>query len=122
MSKPMLVDGGGSPGGVTFEQRQKVKELLTGTFDEKLGHYLDAYSDQRVAAECSVPVMVVREMREMWLGPIRSVPELADVQTDMAALQTRVDAFQVEAKGLWDAIVALKQRLDGELAKLGVRS
>lgn len=120
-TKPFLVNGGGAAAGsVTFEQRQKVKELLTGTFDEKLGHYLDANSDQRVAAECGVPMIVVREMREMWLGPIKAVPELAPLADQIAAIEERVTGQEREVTDLKASVVILKQKLDAELRRLGV--
>lgn len=105
--------GGASPPTVTGEQRSKVRELLTGTFDEQRGHYLDHYSDQRIATECAVPMQVVREMREMWLGPIKSVPELEGLAVEIANLQTK-------AQGVYEATQALKMRLEGELQRLGV--
>lgn len=122
---PHLADarppGGASPpAAVTLEQRAKVRELLTGTFDEKRGHYLDAYSDQRVATECGVALQVVREMREMWLGPVRSVPELEGLQAEIAALAERAGKHVAYGIEIERAAQTLKQRLAETRRQLGL--
>lgn len=122
MTKPVpaVSPPGGAALAVPAELRAKVRELLTGTFDEQRGHYLDSYSDQRVAAECGVPMQVVREMREMWLGPIKDVPELAALQAELAALVERVARHASDGAEIGAQAQALKQRLDETRRQLGL--
>lgn len=121
--RPTLVanpPGGASPAPVTPEQRAKVRTLLMGTFDEQRGHYLDAYTDQRVAKECGVPVQVVREMREMWLGPIKSVPELDGLASEIAALVERATQHAAEGNVIAGEAIKLRERLRETRLQLGL--
>lgn len=121
-SRPTIVaqpTGGASPPAVTAEHRAKVRDLLTGVFDER-GFYLDHYSDQRVAQECGVPAQMVREMRDAWLGPIKTVPELDALQADLAALRKRADTAIAEAREIDQVVAAMEKRLEETRRQLGV--
>lgn len=121
-TRPTLVapPGGASPAPVSPERRAKVRDLLTGTFDERLGHYLDGYSDPRVAKECDVPVQIVREMRETWLGPIKRVPELEALEAELAALSERIAQHVAAGRLLDEAHGLLRQRLEETRRQLGL--
>lgn len=73
--------------GLTTEERFKVRQLLDQHFDDKLGAYLNQYSDQRIGMELELPWKLVFDLREMAYGPIREDPRIAQIRNDMAALE-----------------------------------
>lgn len=77
---------------LTVEERSKVRDTLALNFDDKLGQYLEGWSDLRVAKECGdLPMKLVADLREIAFGPIKSVVELDRIATNIAALEKRLD-------------------------------
>ena len=108
--------------GITVLQRGKVREFLAGTFDEQRGHYLDGYSDARVAKEHNVPEAAVRELREVAFGPLKSVPELDALLVDQKSLEERSRAHVREAGEISASVTDLRRRLEAAATRLGVRA
>jgi len=77
----------------TPDTRTKIRQLLDGFFDDKLGTYLSdgrgPYSDERIAKECNVPVDQVRQIRETAYGPIKMDPEMAKLLTDVENMKAK---------------------------------
>jgi hypothetical protein len=102
--------------------RKRVRDLLAGVFDEDKGFYLDGYSDPRVAAECEVAEVVVREIREKAFGPLKSSPELDALGADLAALhKLQAEALQLLTRLSAD-MADVQRRLDETRARLGIKA
>lgn len=122
---------------LTVEERSKVRDMLVGTFDERLGQYSEGWSDARVARECGglLPKLVA-DLREVAFGPLKSIAELDVLHTELKALAERDDALDTKARALEaeaaklrrdrndlaEKIEHLAARIEGVAHDLGVRS
>lgn len=100
MPKPTLVAANSEPTmpqqaapprtSLTSDERFKVRQLLDQHFDDKMGAYLNQYSDQRIGTELEVPWKLVFDIREAAYGPIREDPRIAAIRSDMAKLERQM--------------------------------
>lgn len=77
----------------TPDQRAAIRRLLDTHFDDKVGGYLDGYSDQRIGKDLSIPWSWVQQLREAAYGPIRIDPAVAEAQARLAALEAGLEAM-----------------------------
>ena len=101
------------PRGLTSDERQKVRHLLDTYFDDKVGGYIENYTDQRIGRECEVPWATVREIRETAYGPIREDARLAAIKGELARLEKQV---LDEKERSVSAIVALEKTASEKIA------
>lgn len=138
---PIIVPGGSvsiqpARSDLTVEERSKVRDMLVGTFDEKLGQYSEGWSDVRVARECGgLPAKLVAGLREVAFGPLTSVAELDVLHAELKVLAARDDDLYAKAKALEaeaakfrqdrndlaEKIDELAARIEGVAHDLGVR-
>lgn len=100
----------------TSDQRAAIRRLLDANFDDKVGAYLDGYSDQRIGKELNVPWSWVQRLREAAYGPIRVDPALTRLQESIQALQGEManmdTRFQKEAALIQSQIAAVRAEFD----------
>lgn len=116
---------------LSVEEKQRVRGILTGTFDEATGQYSEGWSDQRVAKEAGdLPPKLVSDLREIAFGPVRAVTELESFRKELESLNEQrradVEALQTKLKeleaSLADRVAKLSQRINDTALRLGVRS
>lgn len=113
---------------LTVEERGKVRDTLGLNFDDKIGQYLEGWSDTRVAKECGdLPVGLVKALREVAFGPIRSVPAIDALRAEIGEIHTRLKTLDEQKGGLRNQITQLgidlfevQRRLDQMATELGV--
>lgn len=97
-----------TPRSLTADERFKVRQLLDQHFDDKMGAYLNQYSDQRIGTELEVPWKLVFDIREAAYGPIREDPRIAAIRSDMARLERQMSELTRGMTDLRTKIGALK--------------
>lgn len=97
-----------TPRNLTADERFKVRQLLDQHFDDKMGAYLNQYSDQRIGTELEVPWKLVFDIREAAYGPIREDPRIAAIRSDMARLERQMSELTRGMTDLRTKIGALK--------------
>lgn len=104
---------------LTPDQKAAVRRLLDTHFDDQRGHYLDGYSDQRVADEVNVPRALVSALRDNAYAPLREPSELERLRDEIEATRTR-HAGEVSAMATRHAseIDALRTRVEDLARKL----
>lgn len=105
---------------LTVKEREMLRDFLSGLFDADKGFYLDAYTDARVAEEKKLPEALVRDYREIAFGPLRSVPELDALKSELAALEGVAEKLSVELACLRADIVKARESIDTTARRLGV--
>ncbi|MBR2819817.1 MAG: hypothetical protein IKE60_34425 [Reyranella sp.] len=113
---------------LTVEERGKVRDTLALNFDDKLGQYLDGWSDARVAKDCGdLPVGLVKALREVAFGPIKSVPAIDALRAEVVAINDRLRLLgdlevdlRNKAGQLGLDLVEVQSRLNQMAADLGV--
>lgn len=106
-SDPQVVLAQQTPRTITGEERYKVRHLLDQHFDDKMGAYIDGYSDQRIGTELEIPWKLVFDIREAAYGPIREDPRIAAVRQDMARLERQMSELTKGMTELRSKIAAL---------------
>lgn len=81
----------------TPDQRAGIRHLLEKHFDEGRGHYVDEWSDQRIAEKLNVPRVVVERLRDAAYGPIRVTSETLAAQKQIIELSVKVEALAEDA-------------------------
>ncbi len=95
---------------LTVEERSKVRDMLVGTFDERLGQYSEGWSDARVARECGgLPPKLVTGLREIAFGPLMAIAELDVLHTELKALAAKEDTFDSRVRALEADAAKLRQ-------------
>jgi hypothetical protein len=102
---------------LTADQRFAIRDKLEHYFDDKVGGYLENYSDQRIAELCGVPRMHVERIREAAFGPIRVDEEAQKLQTDIVAFTAAIEAHQKGLDKLKTQAATLVSRVAAHLAK-----
>ncbi len=113
---------------LTVEERGKVRDTLGLNFDDKLGSYLEGWSDAKVAKECGdLPVGLVKALREVAFGPIKSVPAIDALRAEIAAINDRLKLLgdlevdlRNKARQLGIDLLEAQRRLNQMAADLGV--
>jgi len=96
-------------------EKQRVRALLDGNFDDATGRYLAGWSDQRIGTELDVPWSRVAELREMAYGPLKEDPRLDQLRVELTDLKTKAAL----AHKKWDEIAAdLERRINAAETKL----
>jgi DNA-directed RNA polymerase subunit RPC12/RpoP len=90
---------------LTHHQRTRIRDLLDKHFDDKVGAYLDSYSDQRIGQELSVPWLSVRGIREAAYGEIKRDPEVD-------ALHRMMDDVKTSIRGAEETVAAARKTLE----------
>lgn len=80
--------------------------LLEEYFDDQAGRYRNGYSDEKVAAETQAALERVRAIRKEHFGELKAPGELAQLKTDIEALQLML----TELRGRVDRALAAYQR------------
>jgi hypothetical protein len=75
---------------LNHNERHAVRSLLDAHFDDKIGRYLDSYSDQRIAETVGVATFHVTAMREAAYGPIIEKGAEEILREEVAVLQDRM--------------------------------
>ena len=113
---------------LTVEERGKVRDTLGLNFDDKIGQYLEGWSDTRVAKDCGdLPVDLVKALREVAFGPIKSVPAIDALRAEVVAINDRLKLLgdlevdlRNKASQLGLDLVEVQSRLSQMAADLGV--
>jgi hypothetical protein len=79
-----------SPRQLTTKERAAVRDLLDTHFDDEAGRYRNGYTDQNIGDELNIPYALVSGMREAAYGPIKSDPEIDQLEDSMAVLDKRI--------------------------------
>lgn len=113
---------------LTVDERGKVRDTLMLNFDDKIGQYLEGWSDAKVAKECGdLPVGLVKALREVAFGPIKSVPAIDALRAEVVAINDRLKLLgdlevdlRNKASQLGLDLVEVQSRLSQMAADLGV--
>lgn len=101
------------PRGLNSDERGRVRHLLDKYFDDKVGGYIENYTDQRIGRECDVPWATVREIRETAYGPIREDARLTAIKVEIDRLEKQVLDEQARSA---TAIAALEKTTSEKIA------
>jgi hypothetical protein len=96
----------------TVEQKKAMRDLLSSTFDEKHGIYIEDYSDQRIAEEVGVACALVIQLREDWYG------KLCEVDPEIEQLRERLVLADAELNKILDNVAATLAGIRADLAAL----
>lgn len=67
----------------TSDDKRRMRDLLDRYFDDKLGLYLESYSDQRIGKELDLPWLMVQRYRDQAYAPLKVDPELVAFQNEL---------------------------------------
>lgn len=98
----------------TSDQRVRIRHLLDSHFDDKVGRYLDDWTDQKIASSIGLPWKAVEQIRIAGWGELREDPAILAIRTDYeacCALSTRYN----------EALARLKQKIDDLERRLGFK-
>lgn len=98
----------------TVEEKQAIRIRLDVHFDARKGMYLNGYSDEVIATEVKVPLIVVQRLRDNSYGPIKVTPEDLAMAAEVRALRKEHADRAADHKELSEL---LKQHL-ADLTKL----
>ncbi len=89
MSKIKPIDDK-TPPAPTPGQQRALTNLLESHFEEAEGHYLNGYSDDRIAEEVKIAPAVVANFREAAFGPLKAPAELLALKSEVDSLGVMV--------------------------------
>lgn len=95
------------------EQKTALRNELGGTFDEKIGRYLDGNSDFAIAEKIGVPRKLVVEFREAFYGELKDDPQVTAFRQQLS------DAERI-LSNLQDSVNKMKIKLDEIAKRVGV--
>lgn len=91
--------------------------LLTDYFDTSTGRYAKDWSDKAIAEKTGMSEAAVAEYREAGFGPLREPEEVAQLRSDIQALEALVGDVDTNLKSIVSELTAMK----GKLAEVSKR-
>jgi len=102
---------------LTVDDKRRIRQLLDGVFDESKGAYLDGYTDDKAAAELTLPRKLLTDYRESAYGPLKVDPEVAAARTAFEAVEAKAAMLRKDFEA---AMKSLQVDLDAARLRIGL--